>query len=236
MKRMNFVLMIALAITAAPAALAQQAQGGQGRTGQPLCRDAKGAPYSQGALIRDAEGDVVGCESGKWEPAPLAATGAQTAGGSGQGRGPQTVVSVQGTGISMTNVRLELTITDQTGTGAPIKKVMTLLLAERGEGRVRSAGHVYQAATAGHPDSGFKPVTLNADAVVVAAVEDRVRVRITVEYAPATPAAGEAPRATPLNQSVEVALTNGKPTIIVQSSDPVADRKVTLEATATIVR
>lgn len=139
-----------------------------------------------------------------------------------------------------TNVRLELSITDQTSAGEPVRKTVTLLLANGGDGRVRSQGTVFREATATDRRSAFE-VTLNADARIIQIDGRRIRTAITVEYAPSaegTPAqdAGREQRGSTLNQSVWVVLTDGKPTVIVESSDPLSDRKVTLAATATIVR
>lgn len=161
------------------------------------------------------------------------------AAGQGSGQAPKrpstTVAAEQGLGplAQLDNVRLELTITDQSASGQPVKKVVTMLLAERGTGRVRSGGEVYRAGTEQAPGSQYIPVTLNADANVSAVDGERVRTHITVEYMPASTGAH---RMSMLNQTVDVVLTNGKPTLIVESADPTSDRKVTLQATATIVR
>lgn len=142
---------------------------------------------------------------------------------------------------SFVNVRLELAITDKTGEGEPVRKTVTLLVAEKGQGRVRSSGTVFREATATDRRSAFE-VTLNADAFIHEIAGDRIFTGITVEYAPSAEGSGAGnagareQRGSTLNQSVSVVLTNGKPTVIVESSDPLSDRKVTLEATATIQR
>lgn len=158
-------------------------------------------------------------------------SGSGSGSGQGQGRGQGVIATAPGTAVSMTNVRLDLTITDQTtANAAPIKKVISMLLAERGNGKVRSSGMVNS------PGPGYI-VTLNADAYISRIEGDRIRVDVTVEYAPVGPEGeGEGRRGSPLNQTVTVVLTNGKPTVIVQAADPLTDRKVTLEATATIIR
>lgn len=138
-----------------------------------------------------------------------------------------------------TNVRLDLTITDKTGEGQPVKKTVTLLLASGGEGRVRSSGMVFRPMPNTNSLSPIE-VTLNADARIFEIGGDKLRAMVTVEYAPSTDtaASGVVPdqRGSTLNQSVLVILTSGKPAVIVESSDPLSDRKVTLEATATILR
>lgn len=236
MKRLGFILMTALALAGARPANAQQAQAGArdvGPSGQrragTLCHDGAGAAYSAGALIRDAAGDLVRCEGGKWLPAPPSAIGAQA--------GPR-ARTVDVARPQAVNVRLELTITDQSGGGQPEKKTITMLLADGFDGRVRSGNVLTDPGT-----SSRYNVQLNADAAVSLVADDKVRARITVEYE----AAGTAMFATSgdknyfnpptgLNETVTVILANGKPTVITQSADPATDRKVTLEATATIVR
>lgn len=141
---------------------------------------------------------------------------------------------------SQVNVRLTLAITDETGAGEPVRKTITLLLADGGSGRVRSSAMAHKRVMDTDPRAAFV-VTLNADAFIGAIDGNRVQADITVEYSPGTSgdAASGAPaeqRGSPLNQSVSVWLTSGTPTVIVEASDPMSDRKVTLEATATIQR
>jgi hypothetical protein len=140
----------------------------------------------------------------------------------------------------LTNVRLDLTITDKTSAADSVKKAVTLLIANGGDARVRSHGTVLRN-TSGEGAQSMMVVTLNADASINTISGDKVRAAITVEYAPSTEgsnsgATAREQRGSTLNQSVMVVLTNGKPTVIVESSDPLSDRKVTLEATATILR
>lgn len=141
---------------------------------------------------------------------------------------------------TMVNVRLTLAITDQTRAGDPVRKTITLLLVDGGSGRVRSSAVAYRPGVNTEQPSPFG-VTLNADAFIGRIDGDKVQTDITVEYAPGTTGDGGAAtpaeqRGSPLNQSVSVVLANGVPTVIVESSDPMSDRKVTLEATATILR
>jgi hypothetical protein len=169
------------------------------------------------------------------------AQGSGSGAGTGQGRVSPvapTARTVEVTRNQAVNVRLELTITDQSGGGQPEKKTITMLVADGFDGRVRAANVVTEPSTASRYN-----VQLNADAAVSLVADDKVRARITVEYS----AAGTAVFSTSdgsnffnpptgLNETVTVILANGKPTVITQSADPATDRKVTLEATATIVR
>jgi hypothetical protein len=138
------------------------------------------------------------------------------------------------------NVKLELTISDQSGGGQPVHKTISMLIADWGGGKVRSAGYI-----ANENNTPIHNVGLNADAEVRLVTDDKIRATITIEFtsAPAstTPISGpdtpRSPRApTTLNETVTVLLTSGKSTVITQSADPLSDRRVTVAATATIVR
>lgn len=171
---------------------------------------------------------------------PLAAQEGQGAGqGSGQGAGRSSLQPV--------NVQLEITINDQTASGQPLKKSVSLLLADGFDGRVRSTGLVHVQIPAGRsadnqPQFTLKPlfeVELNVDASVRLLQDSRVRAAMTIQYTPGIAGAtmpAEAARPTPLNQTVTVILVSGKPLVITQAADPLSDRKVTVEVTATILR
>jgi len=254
MKQVSFGILIALAIGAGPV-VAQQASAGVSTGRAKVCRDSKGAAYSTGALLKAADGSIDRCEDGEWIPAPASATGApqQTRGQGSQtsGQGQQSARrSPEG---EAANVRLELTITDQSSAGQPVRKTISMLLANGFDGRVRSSNVITDPSTS----PARYQVQLNADATVQLIGDDKIRTRITVEYSALRP--GAAPQrddATPvgvqpasggqpmtvfnppsgLNETVTVILASGKSTVITQSADPASERKVTLEATATIVR
>lgn len=245
MKRVDFVCIALATLLASAPAIAQPAQGAgtavsqnQRRGAQPLCKDAKGASYSQNAMIRNADGEVVRCNGGRWEPATDVTTRAQ-----GQGAG-QGQASGRGQGFGRephpVNVKIDLTISDQTGTSQPVRKTISMLIADWGDGKVRSNGFITDAR-----NIPIHNVGLNADASVRLVTDDKVRADITIEFT-STPAQAlavvnaDTPRQpsapTTLNETVTVLLTSGRPTIITQSADPLSDRKVTVEATATIIR
>jgi len=125
-----------------------------------------------------------------------------------------------------TNIRLELVITD-TFTGTPVKKAVSLLVLTGNSGMIR---------TTNVGRSG--PANLDVDAVVQAYENGMVSTRITFQYQPATPTDGALAGTRPptLNESITVALMDGKPMTISQSADPATDRKVTAELTATILK
>jgi hypothetical protein len=68
---------------------------------------------------------------------------------------------------------------------------------------------------------------------------DAIQMEITVEYRPIGSVVADEPgRVDPtvLNQSLSVILQSGRPMIVSQAADPVSDRKILVEAKATILK
>jgi hypothetical protein len=133
------------------------------------------------------------------------------------------------------NIKLELTITDQAGPGEPAKKTITMLVADRSNGGIRSSGT--QAVTS----SGLAPVSINVDAVPTILKEGSIRLQLGLEYQPrpaADPSQASVPpsRMSTLNERISVIVQDGKPMVISQAADPGSDRKITVELRATIVK
>ena len=127
-------------------------------------------------------------------------------------------------------VRIELTITDQVGTAAPVKKMMTMMAADGERASVRSMNRA----------PGQNGATFNVDAKPML-TEDKIRLDLSISYdAPEAPQPGTPEKAaswsTLLQESMGVILENGKPTVISQSADPRTDRKVSVEVRATILK
>ena len=128
------------------------------------------------------------------------------------------------------NVRLDLTITDQRGDTPAISKTVTMTLADRHNGRIRTQGDV-------RTPQGFRPVILNVDANATIVQGDRARVMLTLEYRPVAAEAENERNTTPnINESLTVILDDGKPMVVSQSADPVTDRKVKVEAKITLLK
>lgn len=132
------------------------------------------------------------------------------------------------------NVQIELTITDQTGTAPGEKKTVLMIAADRTWGKVRAT------AVAGN-ERGLPPLSvgLNVDARPFIQPDGVVQVEFTIGYNPLGPAvATQTPgqRPTDLNQSLTVILQNGKPLIVSQAADPISDRKIVVEVKATILK
>jgi hypothetical protein len=135
------------------------------------------------------------------------------------------------------NVQIELTIADQSGSGSPAKKTVSMLVADSTMGRIRASARARQMEPS--KDTGFVGTGLNVDARPQLLENDRIMLELTIEYSPLLTGTGldkvmQSP--TELNESIRVILTNGKPVVISQAADPLTDRKITVEVKATIVK
>lgn len=133
---------------------------------------------------------------------------------------------------TLTNVQIELTLTDQVGSETPEKKTVSMIVASGSWGKIRSAGNVRPAT-----DSPFV-VDLNVDARPLVSVEGPIQLELTLVYSPPGAAARDTarPRPTGLNQSLTVVLQSGKPLVVSQAADPISDRKVIVEVKATVLK
>lgn len=137
------------------------------------------------------------------------------------------------------NVRLELTITDQTGPGEPTKKVVTMFVADRQNGSIRTQGSVRDSAT-----GNWRNVTINVDARPFIQREGAdlrstgiVRVDLGLEYQPTAAAdKGGSPIPSNLNERITVYVDDGKPVTISQAADPISDRRISVELKATVLK
>jgi hypothetical protein len=127
------------------------------------------------------------------------------------------------------NIRIELTIRDQRGTGQPDVKTVNLVAADRSVGRIRTSGNV---ETAKH---GFREVNLNVDARPMILREGQIRLNLTLEYRPAGAEAGAMPSNT-VSETIECVVASGRPLVVSKSADPNSDRSVTVEVTATVLK
>jgi hypothetical protein len=134
---------------------------------------------------------------------------------------------------TLTNVQIELTLTDQQGSATPEKKTVSMIVSSGNWGKVRSAGSVIQIGDAPYT------VDLNIDARPSVTVDGQIQLEMTLAYAP--PKGAPDPREpkqrpTGINQSQTIVLQSGKPLIISQAADPLSDRKVTVEVKATVLK
>lgn len=133
---------------------------------------------------------------------------------------------------TLTNVQIELTLSDQQGTQTPEKKTVSMIVSSGNWGKVRSVGNVRP-----QNDKPFV-VDLNVDARPFVSLEGQIQLELTLEYSPPGGADKDTlkPRPTGMHQSLTVVLQSGKPLIVSQAADPVSDRKVIVEVKATILK
>jgi hypothetical protein len=120
-------------------------------------------------------------------------------------------------GGQLVNVRLDISITDQTGPGAVQPKVLTLLLADRSLSQVRSS---------------FEDRAIKVDARPTI-MDGRIRLTLTMESQRST---ANGPATLVWNQGFTVLVENAKPLVVVENSDVATNRKLTIEVKATILK
>ena len=135
---------------------------------------------------------------------------------------------------TLTNVQIELTLTDQIGSETPEKKTVSMIVSSGNWGKIRSAGNVFPVAEPPYA------VDLNVDARPFVSVEGQVQLEMTVVYSPlkgsGDPKEGPRPRPSGINPSQTVILQSGKPLVISQAADPISARKVIVEVKATVLK
>lgn len=137
------------------------------------------------------------------------------------------------------NIKIEVSITDQTASGSPAKKVVTVIAADHQATSVRSTANVPVRSVPNGP-MVYRSVIINVDArpAIVAKEPNRVLVSFGLEYLPKSGATSEETEAgmAQLNERLSLILDSGKPMIVSQAADPTSDRKITVEVTATILK
>lgn len=128
------------------------------------------------------------------------------------------------------NVKVELTISEEVGSTAPAKKMVSLTVADRQNSYVRSGGDV-------RVGDRYRSVNINVDARPTILRDGVVRLDVTLEYRPQATGGGTSePALWGISERVGVVLESGKPLIISQSFDPTSDRRMTVELKATILK
>ncbi len=122
------------------------------------------------------------------------------------------------------NIRVDVTITEQTGTAPATTKSVTMVCADQNWCRIRN-------------DVRVRPWILNVDArpILLNNSNSRMQMNFVLEYRPGDEEPAKNFVAT-INEQLVVMLDDGKPLIVSQSADPNSDRKVKLEVKATILR
>jgi hypothetical protein len=130
----------------------------------------------------------------------------------------------------LVNVRIDVTITDERGGQAPITKLVSLTVADRRDGFIRSSPQIQL------PNFNAGQLPLNVDASP--AIEgNRIRLGLGLEYFAVEPATeAKQYNRTEIRDRLQLVLDDGKPMRVAQSADPMSDRRVSVEVTATILR
>jgi hypothetical protein len=139
--------------------------------------------------------------------------------------------------------RFDIVITDTAG-GKPVTKSLTLTVGNQGQGSIRTSARVPEnrsGVVTAKDDKGvvFLPppamIPLNVDVRGVTIFPDNsVRAQIVVEYQPYVADADPQPAVVSASSTSEFA--NGRRVTILQSADPISDRRTTIEVTATILK
>ena len=140
----------------------------------------------------------------------------------------------------LVNVKVEFTITDQTGSKPPTKKTMTLIVADRENGRIRTNTRYAQSRGTTSYTMGQAPLSVDVFPTIDGG---KIWLEFSLEYDLSAekdkdaglPADAPGP-STNVSERLSAILESGVPLIIAQSSDALTDRKLTIEVKATIVK
>lgn len=125
------------------------------------------------------------------------------------------------------NIRLDVSVTDQTGQGASQPKSLMVMLVDRAMGRTRAA---------------FQDRSIAVDARPTI-MDGRIRVYVTIQserthnpFARVVPGQNPEPEDHTINwrNSFSLLLENGKPMLALETNDAVTKRKMSIEVRATI--
>ena len=119
--------------------------------------------------------------------------------------------------VKRRNVSIEVAISDQTGSAEPVKKVVTMVVADGRMGGVRSVGSV--TVSIGQPGASVtslerRAITLNVDASPNALPDGSVFVALTLEYMPRPEDGEKTEGPAQLNERMTVTLESGKAMVV----------------------
>lgn len=155
-------------------------------------------------------------------------------------------------GAAPRNIRFDVAIADS-GVTAPINKVVTLNVSQGGNGSIRSSAKIPGApipgprtvtsqGADGKPQTTTTPgtaptISLNVDVSNPTIYEDGgIRAFVVVEYQPYVAPAPGRPEPAVVRANSIVVLESGKKMMLLQASDPMTDRRTTIEVTATVIK
>ena len=217
------------AAAAAPAAIAQ-ASAGMATTVAPVAAPSDVASVGQAPPAPPSPPSPPAAATAPQAPqAPRPGTGVRSPRAT-TGEEPTPAELMRRSRGQLINLRLEFTVTDQIGTAAPVKKTVLMNVADGESGRIRTSAEVPRNKAWTNV-----PLSVDANPTIEGA---KIRLRASLEYHLLSEAQGpDLPAGkTSMTQSVTALLNDGVSTILCQSTDPLTDRKVTLEVKATIIK
>ncbi len=130
----------------------------------------------------------------------------------------------------LANIRIDVKVTDERPGQPPVTKLVSLTVADRRDGFIRSAPQIQL------PGFNAGPLPLNVDASP--AIEGaRIRLGLGLEYFSVEPASeAKQYNRTEIRDRLQLVLEDAKPMRVAQSADPMSERRVSVEVTATILR
>jgi hypothetical protein len=133
------------------------------------------------------------------------------------------------------NVRIELTISESGSNAPAIKKSVVAVVGDSYSSYVRETG--VQDIDTTQPERGRSLSPLNLDARPDILANGKIRLTCTIQYQSSTQRPDQNRRInTDIKQNLVLNLESGKPLMISEATDPITDRKVTVEVTATILK
>jgi len=132
----------------------------------------------------------------------------------------------------LANVRLDINVTERRGAAPPLTKLVSMTVADREQGKIRSMAEIPPGAGVNFPIA--VPLHVDARPTIDGT---RVHLRISLDYT-AERSTDASVRSPVLNvkEDLSVILENGRPMTIADAGDPLGDRRVQVEVTATILR
>jgi hypothetical protein len=128
----------------------------------------------------------------------------------------------------LANVRIDVKIIDERAGQPVITKTLSLTVADRANGFLRASADSGAKGENAMTPAAFRSIPLNVDAGPL--IEgNRIRLALGLEYNSVDPKLE-------LKQRLSLVLEDGKSMHVAQSADPLSDRHVGLEVTATILR
>jgi hypothetical protein len=137
------------------------------------------------------------------------------------------------------NVKIDLTISEDGAPGTPLKKTVTAVVGDGYNGYVREQAVAQNQPGPGPFDRSVSP--LNLDAMPTILQNGKIRLVCSIQYNSIQRPQSERPQTerqinTDIRQNLTLILDNGKSLVISQATDPITDRRVTVEVTATILK